>query len=247
VRSWLPAGAGSLLATPLVHQGECVGVLDFWRDRPDAFPPEDLRFLESVADLAAMAVANARLHHRAVALSLSDALTGVLNRRGLAERLRLERDRAERLSHELALAMVDVDRLKAILAGQGLVAGDAVLRDLAGVLGGELRNVDVLARYRGDKFAVVLPRTDREAALAVAEKLRRAVEDAHFAAAGGPVTVSVGVATFPADARDVDGLVDAADAALLAAKASGRNAVRACAPDLRDDPAQPKGGRAAVS
>jgi diguanylate cyclase (GGDEF)-like protein len=238
VRSWLPEGAGSLLAAPMVHQGECVGVLDFWRPRIDAFSKEDVRFLGSAADQAAMAIANARLHERAVAASLSDALTGVLNRRGLEERLRLEMVRAERFGHSFGLAIVDVDRLKAILEGQGLLAGDAVLRTLARLLEAELRNVDVLARYRGDKFAVVIPRADRAGAVEVAERLRRAVESARFED-GARITVSAGVASFPEDARDLESLVDAADAALFAAKRSGRNAVRGCAPGMRDDPARP--------
>jgi diguanylate cyclase (GGDEF)-like protein len=246
VRTWLPPGAGSLVAAPLLHQGELLGVLDFWRDQPDAFSEEDLRFLGSVADQAAIAVSNARLHQRTVALSLTDALTGVLNRRGLAERLRLEHDRADRFGTAFALAVVDVDRLKSILEGHGLVAGDALLRSLAQVLAGELRRVDALARYRGDKFAVVLPRADRHAALEVAEKLRAAVERAAFEAlprGPGGVTVSVGLASFPEDARDLDGLVDAADAALFAAKRAGRNAVRAHAAGMREDPARPQAGR----
>jgi diguanylate cyclase (GGDEF)-like protein len=245
--SWLPSGAGSLLAAPMIHQGECVGVLDFWRAEADAFSVADLRFLGSVADQAAMAITNARLHQRAIALSMTDALTGALNRRGLADRLRLEIDRAERFGHTFALAIVDVDHLKRILEGHGLVAGDAVLRRLAGVLQGGLRNVDVLARYRGDKFAVVLPRADRDAGMEAAEALRRAVEAADFphAPPGGRVTVSAGVASFPQDARDLAGLVDAADAALFAAKRSGRNAVRGCAPEMRTDPARPQARKAA--
>jgi diguanylate cyclase (GGDEF)-like protein len=242
VRSWLPEGAGSLLAAPMVHQSECVGVLDFWRPRPDAFSKEDLRFLGSVADQAAMAIANARLHERAVAESVTDALTGVLNRRGLAERLQLESVRAERFGHAFGFAIVDVDRLKSILQNQGLVAGDAVLRTLARLLEAELRNVDVLARYRGDKFAVLVPGADRSAAVEVAERLRRAVEAARFDD-GARITVSVGTASFPEDARDLESLVDAADAALFAAKSAGRNAVRACAPGMRDDPARPRRGR----
>jgi diguanylate cyclase (GGDEF)-like protein len=239
LRTWLPEGAAALLAIPLMHQGECVGVLDFWRPEPDAFGKEEIRFLGSVADQAAMAIANARLHQRAVALSVTDPLTGVLNRRGLLERIRQELVRAGRFGHPFALAIVDIDRLKGILEGHGLVAGDAVLRDLAAVLARELRNVDVLARYRGDKFAVVLPRADRTAALTVSEKLRRAVEAAAFPH-GGRVTISVGIASFPEDARELDGLVDAADAALFAAKRGGRNAVRAHESGMREDPARPK-------
>ncbi|MFL5271613.1 MAG: GAF domain-containing protein, partial [Anaeromyxobacteraceae bacterium] len=98
---------GSVLAIPMMHQGACLGVLDFFRTRVDAFGEEEVLFLRSVASQAAMAIANARLHERAVAASLSDALTGVLNRRGLEDRLRLEMVRAERFGHSFGLAIVD--------------------------------------------------------------------------------------------------------------------------------------------
>jgi diguanylate cyclase (GGDEF)-like protein len=245
VRTWLPAGAGSLLAAPMVHLGECVGVLDFWRPLPGAFTAEDIRFLASVADQAAMAIANARLHEETVALSLTDPLTGVLNRRGLSQRLQLEIDRAEPFGTAFSVGIVDVDRLKAILQGHGLVAGDAALRELARVVAAQLRKVDVLARYRGDKFTVILPGSDQGAALDAAERIRRAVEAAAFEHAGRPgaVTVSVGVATFPDDGRELEALVDAADAALFAAKAAGRNAVRAFSAGMREDPQRPRKGR----
>jgi diguanylate cyclase (GGDEF)-like protein len=243
-RTWLPGGDGSLLAVPMIHQGACVGVLDFWRPERDAFDDEAVRFLGLVADQAAMAISNARAHQRAVQLSVTDALTGVLNRRGLMERLRLELDRAERFGTSFALLVVDVDHLKRILEGGGLAAGDALVRKLARLLSAELRNVDVLARYRGDKFALVLPRTDRAAALAFGERLRQAVETAPFEPAGEwRVTVSVAVAVYPEDARDVASLVDAADAALFAAKRAGRNAVRAYADGMRDDPERPQKSR----
>jgi diguanylate cyclase (GGDEF)-like protein len=102
-----------------------------------------------------------------------------------------------------------------------------------------VRKVDLVARYGGEEFAVVLARADREAALAAAEKLREAVEAAeipHGAAEAGRVTISVGVAVFPADGEDLGALIDAADSALYAAKRAGRNAVRGHEGGMRDHP-----------
>jgi diguanylate cyclase (GGDEF)-like protein len=239
--TWLPQGPGSLLAVPLVRQGSCVGVLDVYRPALDAFDDEDVRFLELAAQQAAMAVANARLHERAVILSLSDALTGAANRRALFQRLDLELERAERFEHAFAVAMIDVDRFGELNEAHGHLAGDKVLRQVSEVLQDGLRKVDLLARYGGEEFAVVLARADRAAAMAAAEKMRAAVEAAglvNAGAEGGRVTISIGVAVFPDDANRIDLLVDCADAALFAAKRSGRNSVTAYAPGMREDPSR---------
>jgi diguanylate cyclase (GGDEF)-like protein len=239
--TWLPDGPGSLLALPLVHQDVCVGVLDLYRPATGAFDDEDVRFLELAALQAAMAVANARLHERAVALSLSDPLSGTANRRALFQRLELERERAERFQHRFGIAMIDVDRFGELNEAHGHRAGDEVLRRVADLLQEGLPKADLLARYGGEEFAVVFARADRDAAIAVAEKMRAAVESAAIVNGGaesGRVTVSIGVAVFPDDARRIDALVDCADAALFAAKRAGRNQVRAYGPGMRDDPSR---------
>jgi diguanylate cyclase (GGDEF)-like protein len=237
--TWLPEGPGSLLAVPLVHQGSCVGVLDLYRPAYDAFDDEDIRFLELAAQQVAMAIANARLHEHTVALSLSDALTGVANRRALFQRLDLELERAERFEHAFAVAMIDVDRFGELNDAHGHLAGDKALRQVAELLQDGLRKVDLLARYGGEEFAVVLAKADRAAAVAAAEKMRKAIESAALVNRGaesGRVTISIGLSIFPDDAQHIDALVDSADAALFAAKRGGRNSVRAYEPGMRDDP-----------
>jgi diguanylate cyclase (GGDEF)-like protein len=239
--TWLPEGPGSLLAVPLLHQGACVGVLDLYHPAADAFDAEEVRFLELVARQAAMALANARLHARAVALSLSDSLTGAANRRALFQRLGLELERAERFEHPFAVAMIDIDRFGELNDAHGHLAGDKVLRQVSELLQEGLRKADLLARYGGEEFAVVLARADGAAATAAAEKMRAAVEAAALVNAGaesGRVTISVGIAIFPQDARSIDALVDCADAALFAAKRAGRNSVQVFAPGMRDDPSR---------
>lgn len=239
VLPWQGGAEGSILAIPMCHQDECVGVLAFFRPARGAFPAGEVRLLESVAGQAALSVENARLHQKMVRLSQTDALTGAHNRRSLFARLQMERERCERFDHAMAVALVDVDHFKRFNEAHGHAAGDAVLRKVAQVLAGAVRKVDLVARYGGEEFAVVLPRADRAAALAAAEKLRAAVSEAaipHPEAPAGRVTISVGVAVWPDDGRDLADLIDGADAALYAAKLAGRDAVRAHEAGMRVHP-----------
>jgi diguanylate cyclase (GGDEF)-like protein len=197
------------------------------------------RLLESVAAQASLAIANARLHQEMVRLSRSDAITGVANRRSLFARLDLELERSRRFRHGMAIALIDVDRFRRYSEAFGPAAADAILRQVASLLAGAVRKVDVVARYLGEEFAVLVAHADRAAALETAEKLRASVEGAaipHSASEAGHVTISVGVAVFPDDGDGLPELIDAADSALFAAKKAGRNAVRAHEPGMRTHP-----------
>jgi diguanylate cyclase (GGDEF)-like protein len=243
VLPWQQAAHGSILCTPMVHPEGCAGVLAFFRPAADAFPADEVRLLEAVAGQAATAIENARLHQRMVRLSQSDALTGVHNRRSLFARLEMEAERSDRFEHATGVALVDVDRFREYNDAHGHAAGDSVLRRVAAVLQGSVRKVDLVARYGGEEFAVLLPRADRAAALEVAEKLRAAVADARIGDGPAPVTISVGVASWPEDGRDLSTLMDSADAALFAAKRAGRDAVRAHAPGMRVHPGRRRDAR----
>jgi diguanylate cyclase (GGDEF)-like protein len=231
---------GSNLSIPMAYQGKVVGVMNFFRPVVDAFSEDEIRLLQSVANQAAMAIANARLHEQTVELSLTDALTGVYNRRHLFSRLEMELTRAGRFEHELSLVMIDVDHFKKYNDTHGHPAGDLVLKQVASILAGAVRKVDTVARYGGEEFAVLLPKEGRAGAVEVAEKLRRAVASARFPHAGtqpaGKITISVGVASYPADAAELAKLVDCADSALYAAKKAGRDNVQAFAAGMQDNP-----------
>ncbi len=226
-------------ALPLSPGDEPAGVLAL-RKRGGAAPAADEeRLFDTVAAQVALAVANARTHQKMVRLSERDALTGAHNRRSLFARLDLELERSARFEHAMAIALVDVDRFRPYNEAFGHAAGDAILRQVAGLLGRSVRKVDLVARYGGEEFAVLLARADRQAALAAAEALRAAVEAAnvpHGASEAGHVTISIGVGVFPEDGRDLGALIDAADAALYAAKRAGRNAVRAHESGMRTHP-----------
>jgi diguanylate cyclase (GGDEF)-like protein len=162
-------------------------------------------------------------------LAITDGLTGLYNHRFLHEQLRLEVERALRTGVPLAMLMIDVDHFKLYNDRHGHPSGDEVLRGVARLLTEERRANDVVARYGGEEFAILLAGIDKPAAAALAERLRERIAFYSFAHGaeqpGGRLTVSVGVAACPTDARTAEGLLQAADAALYLAKKAGRDRV----------------------
>ncbi|MFL5343228.1 MAG: diguanylate cyclase [Hyalangium sp.] len=236
---------GSLLAMPMLHMDVVLGVMNFQRPEVAGFSPEELELLMAVADQAATAVKNARLHAETVQLTMTDPLTGVANRRHLFMRMEAELARAQRYSTPMSVLMIDVDHFKRLNDSEGHRTGDEILRRVCDVLKTRVRKVDTLARYGGEEFMVLLPQTAREGALEVGEKLRRAVlETASLAVATQPtghVTISIGVASFPEDASEQETLVDCVDAALYASKRGGRNKVSAYEPGMEIHPGRERG------
>lgn len=158
-----------------------------------------------------------------------DELTGLYNFRFFREYVMREVQRRERHAPPLSLVMIDIDNFKSYNDRNGHEAGNAVLSSVAHLLSDALRQTDVAARYGGEEFVLLLPATPKTGALLVAERARASVEGHGFAHGesqpGGKLTVSVGIATYPGDARGVDELIRHADSALYVAKASGKNQV----------------------
>lgn len=180
-----------------------------------------------------LTVANQQLQE----LAITDGLTGLANRRAFTDRLAVEVERARRTSLPLSLVLFDLDHFKRLNDTLGHLEGDAALVLLAGLLREGRRGGDLVARYGGEEFAMLLPETVHGDALLVAERLRRATEEAVLPAS---CTVSAGVATLPDQAEDARSLIAAADHALYAAKNAGRNRVRS-ARDEETTPAPPPG------
>lgn len=241
-------GRGCLLSLPMVHAGELLGVLNFERPEKADFSADEIEFFMAVADQAAMAVQNARLHEQTVALSVTDPLTGIPNRRHLFQQLEAEINRANRFGTQLSLLMIDIDHFKKLNDTAGHRAGDEVLKQVCNLLKHNLRKVDTLARYGGEEFVVLLPQVPRAEAIEVAEKLRHAIESAPIeegkAQPGGRVTISIGLASLPVDATEQAVLVDSADSALYASKRGGRNRVTAYAKGMELDPNRERGPKA---
>ncbi len=161
-------------------------------------------------------------------LAIHDGLTGLYNHREFQRRLQAEIERAQRYQHRLSLLMIDIDRFKNFNDIYGHQVGDTVLQALGVKMRQEIRAVDYAARYGGEEFTIILPEMAAADAVAAAERLRKSIAaDAIDIGAGqaANITVSIGVATFPEDAVSKDKLIGAADRALYAAKAAGRNKV----------------------
>jgi diguanylate cyclase (GGDEF)-like protein len=219
--------AKSELSLPLVALGTSVGVLVLDSAAEDAFDPLDMQSLESVADICAGAIQNARYFEQVRQLAYRDGLTSVFNRRYFETRILEEIARANRYENQVSVLMIDIDRFKELNDEFGHLLGDEVLRRMSALFTQHLRKSDVLCRYGGDEFAVLLPETDNEVAVNVAEKLRRLGELCEFAGVPRPVTLSIGAASLPANGTTRDQLIKAADQALYSAKQSGRNRVLA--------------------
>jgi diguanylate cyclase (GGDEF)-like protein len=157
--------------------------------------------------------------------AITDSLTGLYNHRYLHERLSEELNRARDLERPLSVLFCDLDHFKGYNDSNGHSAGDAVLREVAHVIEQSVRNIDVAGRYGGEEFVVLLIETDRETALAVAERIRERIFEAGFMANGVPLTVSIGVAGYPDDADRREDLLNKADWAMYLAKRRGRDQV----------------------
>jgi diguanylate cyclase (GGDEF)-like protein len=171
-----------------------------------------------------------RLHQRVERQAVTDPLTGLWNRRHLAETLEREVHRSLRFGHPVSLIILDVDDFKQINDHEGHLQGDLVLERVADVVREGIRLIDVAARYGGDELAVILVETEREGALILGERLADRMRTTKVPIRDGGsmgVTISLGVATIPDSADDLHSLVDAADRALLRAKRAGKNQIRA--------------------
>ena len=211
------------LCIPLSAIGKTFGLLHII-----SLEEESQALGESVGDRVALALSNLMLRSDLRQLSIRDPLTGLFNRRYMEEALEIERQRAERKSASIGLIMLDIDHFKSFNDGFGHAAGDKLLRDLGGLILAHLRAGDIACRYGGEEFVLILPEASSEVAAARAEELRKRVGDLHIDVEGrslGAISVSLGVAVYPADADSRERLLAAADACLYKAKAQGRDRV----------------------
>jgi diguanylate cyclase (GGDEF)-like protein len=190
----------------------------------------DMLLLGAVSSQLVVAVENSHLFGLTRVLAITDELTGLYNYRELQARLTQELDRAVRYESPLSILMIDADGFKGYNDEHGHIAGDRALAALGEILRTSVREVDFVARYGGEEFTVILPETDAAGAFVVAEKIREAVDGHEFPDEHGRpccgLTVSVGVASYPAHAVDKEALLREADSALYRAKAEGKDRVR---------------------
>jgi diguanylate cyclase (GGDEF)-like protein/PAS domain S-box-containing protein len=219
----------SYLCIPILAQGETLGILHLQAtDDVPQLNPAELSFKTTFAGQVGLSIANIRLREALRMQSVRDALTGLYNRRYLEEVLDRETRRAGRAGQSMGILMLDLDHFKRFNDTYGHDAGDAVLRETAAFLLKNVRAEDFVCRYGGEEFVVILPTADLEGSTARGEKLRskmRELSIMHQGKSLGMVTLSVGVAAFPAHAMSPKELMAAADAALYEAKRGGRDQV----------------------
>jgi len=183
---------GCEMCIPLVSFGQVLGVLVLDSNRKNAFNENEAQPLESVADICATAIQNAYYVNRVKQLAYLDGLTGIFNRRFFELRIGEEIERARRFESGLGVLMIDIDHFKRLNDEFGHLLGDEVLRQVSSIFHQQVRKIDVVCRYGGEEFAILLSQTSPQHSLAIAEKLRRIVETWQFPGVARPVTISAG-------------------------------------------------------
>ncbi len=222
-------GAKSALAIPLFVTNRVMGSMQLFSSRAEAFHRDDAQLLWILSLVAENLLTREYANEGLLRFAFTDYLTGLKTRGYFEQQLELEFKRAERRKQKFALLMIDIDHFKRLNDTFGHHVGDQILRDVTSILVKDMREVDTVARYGGEEFVIILPETTETGALYVAQRLRRAVEQAKFFA-GSPhnvqhLTISIGVAVYDTDAQFKRDLIEFADAALYAAKNAGRNRV----------------------
>ena len=212
---------GSIIGIPLMMGSRVIGVMNLARTHPGTFSETEIRLLSLLADQAAIAILNARLHEAVSHQARSDSLTGLPNRRALDERLDEEIHRSKRSGIPFCVVMLDLDGFKIINDTLGHDIGDEVLCTIARSFQRAVRATDFLARYGGDEMTLILPETDWPQVLTVTEKIQQELRQLVFELPEGEqfnLGVTGGVAIYPRHAKEAAGLLRIADEALYRAK-----------------------------
>jgi diguanylate cyclase (GGDEF)-like protein len=229
-------GIKSLISVPLIHQQQVVGILYVDDFAPRKFSAAELRALEILASFASIAISHARVHTSVKQQAITDGLTGLFNRRCFEDLLSRELQRARRHGRELSLALVDVNDFKKYNDAFGHQAGDEALAALGAAVRAAVRSTDLAARYGGDEIVIILPETKLAKAYGLfVDRIKREIEEgfARISERKAPLSVSIGIASYPQDGRSARDLVLAADKALMTAKKDKHNNTIGCSRRVR--------------
>jgi diguanylate cyclase (GGDEF)-like protein len=207
---------------PLIAKGSAIGSLIITSKRPNAYSQRHIKLLEQLTSQIAMPLENTLLYAKAEKKARIDELTGLLNRRSLDEMIDNEISRHSRYGGVFSLAILDLDSFKMFNDTFGHPAGDRLLRQVGSVIKSAIRTADRAFRYGGDEFAILLPQTTIDAGLQVTERVRRAIAE-ETSSSDIPVTISIGLASWPDDGISHTDIIAAADVTLYRAKRSGGN------------------------
>lgn len=217
----------SFLGMPLIVGDQVIGMLTVDHTQSNYFTQDHVRLVSAFADQVALAIQNARLFGEVQQLASTDSLTGLHNRRHFIELAKREFGRAQRHQRPLVAIMLDIDHFKQVNDAYGHAVGDQVLKIVTERCQKTVREIDILGRYGGEEFVVLLIETDLNGARIVAERLRKCVAEPPINTDGGAltITVSVGVGILDKECPDLDHLLQRADQALYVSKQAGRNRV----------------------
>jgi diguanylate cyclase (GGDEF)-like protein len=213
------------MCAPLRFRDEIIGVIVIVKKDPkDRFSVSSERLLSNFAIQAAVAVENLILYRKSQHLSITDGLTGLYNHRYFQEQLCIELSRAQRYDLNFSIVIVDVDNFKDINDTYGHIAGDEILRRLAAYIKKTTRESDIVARYGGDEFVMLLPETPKDGAAALCNRIRAALAQ-NIIGGNIPVKISMGISAYPDDGVYNQDIVEKADSALYRAKEEGRDRI----------------------
>ena len=221
-------GLQSMLVLPLIAQDKVLGTLVVGHAQEGQYPSERREMLEVVSHQVAVSLQNANLYAQMEVMATRDVLTGLPNRRTFMGRFEEAIARHKRSGTSFGVLMTDIDHFKSVNDTYGHPVGDEVIRRVAGILTKTLRQTDLPARWGGEEFIVLLEDTDEQGCMVLAERLREALAQEVFHAEQGQSfsrTMSVGVGMWPADAQDLEELIERTDQALYHSKQHGRNKV----------------------
>lgn len=231
MRKWLSGAlvetettdAGSGILIPLAVKGRSLGYLYARNKHSESFTERERKLIHALSSHISLALENARLY----TIAITDELTGSFTLKYFQQVMEDEVRRYRRYGQKVSLLMLDLDDFKAVNDGYGHLSGDRLLREFAELADNASRDIDVLCRYGGEEFVVILPETDGRAAMVVAERIRSRTEKRIFAIEGNEIriTVSIGMASCPGHGTTVRDLVDASERALYKAKKEGKNRV----------------------
>ena len=218
----------SILCAPLISRGRTIGVVEIINRVGGRFTQTDLDILLTLVEPCAIAIENAMLFQRTEQLTITDDLTKLFNSRYMNLYIGREIKRCKRHGIPLSVIFLDLDGFKGINDQYGHLAGSGTLAEVGSILAEEVRESDILARYGGDEFVVVLPETPPGGALVIAERLRRAIEEHAFLGSQGlaaRISASFGIASYPDHALTPEGLIQKADQAMYRVKERDKNGI----------------------
>jgi diguanylate cyclase (GGDEF)-like protein len=218
----------SVLCAPLISRGRTIGVVQVINKRGGKFTQADLELLLTLVDPCAIAIENAILFQRTEQLTITDDLTRLFNSRYLNLYIGREIKRCKRHGIPLSVIFLDLDGFKSVNDAHGHLAGSRTLTEVGRILVEAVRESDILARYGGDEFVVVLPETPPSGALVIAERIRKAIESHVFLRDAGleaRISASFGIASYPDHALTPEGLIQKADQAMYRVKERDKNGI----------------------